>query len=138
MPDTGCPAFTVAGNVTVLNRSADAVTVVVTLDVGVALLLTNPAGGASLPLSISNATDPVNNYLQYPGNSDTPGNRLIPLAPPSSGPVEDYVPVGYGAGGSAVAQIDFNFQSIIGTQPNGQPYYNTITPQQELDAEDIL
>ncbi len=92
---------------------------------------------APISLSISNATDPVNDFLQYPGTTATPGNRLIPLAPPNGPYIEDYVPPGYGQGGSAVAQFDYNFGYILGYN-NGVPYYNTITLQQELDAEDIL
>lgn len=92
----------------------------------------NPGGGQPIPLSISNATDPVQDLLQYPGTTITPGHREIPKLD------EDYVPTGYGAGGQAVAIAYFNFDSVIGTNNTGVPYYNFITPQQETDAEQIL
>ncbi len=44
MPETGCPAFTLAGKASVVAKSAAAVTVVATVDVGVGLLLMTPEG----------------------------------------------------------------------------------------------
>ncbi len=82
----------------------------------------------TLPLSISNLTDPSQNFPLYPGSPDTPGHILIPKND------ENHV----GGGGTAIPEMDYNFTSIIGYNQQGQPYYNLITAQQEQDARDIL
>ena len=82
------------------------------------------------PLSISNLTDPVQDFFAYPGSVLEPGHRLIPVT------AVDEVPLG--AAGAAVAQFDYNFQSILGYNSANKPYFNTITAQQEADAEEIL
>lgn len=88
--------------------------------------------GTVVPLSISNATDPVQDFLQYPGSALEPGHRLIPKTE------EDQVPIGADSGGTAVPEFDYNFQKIVGYTAAGTPEYNSISPQQELDAEEIM
>jgi hypothetical protein len=73
------------------------------------------------------ATDP--SYpLDYPGAEDELGHRDIPVESHFCGPVD----------GVGVPSRAYNFQSLYGVDPSGNPLYNQITEAQKQRAREIL
>ncbi len=77
--------------------------------------------------------------LEYPGNTQDPGHRDIPLAYENSvgsttGTTYPFYPVG-----QSIPVLTYSFPNVYGTDPvSGSPLLNQITAQQEQDTEAIF
>ena len=69
--------------------------------------------------------------IQYPGNTQDPGHRDIPIALENS--------VAPGPGGGAIEKITYGFPTQYGTDPiSGSPLFNQITAQQNRTRKTSL
>lgn len=107
----------------------------VTADAGSSISTAKPLGELTSRTQILNGgtifNDFVNNYygLTLPGGIDIPGHRDIPA--------EAHVG---GAGDSTlgISTRQYNFQSLYGTDPQGNQLYNLITEEQKQRAREIF
>ncbi|MFO0913884.1 MAG: NF038122 family metalloprotease [Pirellulales bacterium] len=79
---------------------------------------------------ISSAIDPLPWDVTFPGGSDEPGHREIPT-------VESHL---YGEADSTpgTTLLYYNFKSLYGQDPQGNPLFNLITPAQKQRAREVM
>ncbi|MGO9111611.1 MAG: IPT/TIG domain-containing protein, partial [Thermoguttaceae bacterium] len=91
---------------------------------------------------ISNEIETTAYDLQLPGGASDPGNRKMVDEPEVDGVGGVLIEGGFwnGVGGSfeSIPTITYNFPAIYGNDAQGNPDHNQITPQQELDTEEIF
>jgi len=96
------------------------------------------AAGQSIAAAIdlrATVATPAGNLLfpSQPGTGDEPGHRDIPVG------IEGHaMPDASVAPAAAIPEVSYNFQSLYGTDPQGNPLYNLITETQKQRAREIF
>lgn len=104
------------------------------LDINSSFATATPLGVLGLAgRSVSGAIEPARYTIQFPGAGDAPGERTIPFQShilTLPGELPDGTP--------GIRTITYDFQTIYGFTPQGQPFFNAITEPQKQRAREAL